>query len=261
MTIYHGHSQMNNILPYYTVPLNCDDENITLLQIDMCNSLRNYNYLLHDNISGCTVAIDPMDADAILAVLNDKNWSLDYILSTHHHLDHTGGNAKLLEKTDCKVVGYSGDAKRIPNINILCDVDNPPDSFPNYKIEIMTLFGHTIGHIAYYFPSLQLVFSGDVMFSMGCGRIFEGSMQQGYDSLQKLAALPEQTLVAGAHEYTASNGQFACSLEPNNQELKLRMKQVKELRNKKLPTVPSTIKVEKPQTHSYVVIAMKLEKH
>lgn len=218
-----------------------------LYQIDMENPLRNYNYILHDKQANTTTAIDPTDGDVTIAVLDELGLSLDRILSTHHHFDHVGGNETLKAHYGCDIVGFVNDAHRIPGIDITLEESQRSklSEHSSIETEVIDVSGHTIGHIAYYCAELKLVFSGDALFSMGCGRIFEGTAEMTHNSLQKLAALPDDTLCCMAHEYTAANAKFALSLEPSNDNLVARIQHVKTLRANNNPTVPVLLGIEK----------------
>lgn len=203
----------------------------------------NYIFLLHEKEAGITAAVDPAEAAPVLQCLSAKSVPLTYILNTHHHWDHVGGNIRLKQETGCHIVGYSQDAARIPGIDIQLN-DNDHFSFGNETVNVITLPGHTIGHIAYFFPESKALFCGDTLFSLGCGRLFEGTPEQMLHSLTKLAQLPGDTHVYCAHEYTQSNAEFALTLEPNNLALQQRYAQIRELRKNGQPTIPSTIALE-----------------
>jgi len=210
----------------------------------------NYGYLLHDHITRVTACIDTPDVAAIETALAANGWKLTHILNTHHHYDHAGGNLELKEKTRAIVVGPHADAARIPGIDIrLSDQDDY--YFGKHKAVIYETPGHTIGHVVYYFAAAGIVFVGDTLFSMGCGRLFEGTPEQMWHSLQKLLALPDETLVYCAHEYTQSNARFALTLEPHNNALVERAAQVAKLRAANLPTVPTTMGLER-QTNPFL---------
>lgn len=204
----------------------------------------NYGYLIHDPDAGLTASIDTPDAAAIEAVLAERGWHLDYILNTHHHFDHAGGNLALKAKTGCMIVGSRSDAARIPGIDIQVGEGDTFD-FGSHRARILETSGHTLGHICYVFDADRAAFVGDTLFSMGCGRLFEGTPQQMWDSLQKLMRLPDDVRVYCAHEYTQSNGRFAVTMEPQNAALAARIREVAALRAAGRPTVPSTIGVEK----------------
>jgi hydroxyacylglutathione hydrolase len=208
-----------------------------LHMIDVGNSLKNYIYLLHCTQTGITAAIDPTEAEAVLAALAERGWQLDVILTTHHHNDHVGGNAELKERTGCTIIGSAADATRIPAIDVGLR-EGETLRLGALEGQVMEVSGHTLGHIAYYFPYQELLFSGDVLFSMGCGRLFEGTPTQMVDALAKITALPDETWICAAHEYTAENGRFAVSVEGGNAALVARVAEVVRLRDAGLPTVP-----------------------
>ena len=197
----------------------------------------NYIYILRDKSTDTTAVVDPSIAEPVQQFLHKKNWNLDFILNTHHHWDHTGGNKALKKEWKCKVVGFSQDAHRIPGIDIHL---NQGDTFPfgSTSYKVLFLPGHTIGHIAFWFSNEKKLFCGDTLFAMGCGRLFEGSYKQMFDSLSKIKKLPKDTEVYCAHEYTEKNGQFALTVDPQNQSVKQRMKQVIAQRKLKKSTIP-----------------------
>lgn len=211
---------------------------LKILQISVLTD--NYIYLIHDFDSQQTAVVDPAIAEPVLGALKKQGWQLNYIFNTHHHSDHVGGNLELKARTGCKVVAAKKDSHRIPCIDITVQEG---DSFQlgDHQIKIIETAGHTSGHIVYYFVEDDLLFCGDTLFVMGCGRLFEGTAQQMWQSLQKLKQLPESTKVYCAHEYSLSNGRFALSVEADNQALQNRMANIKQLRADNLPTVPSTI--------------------
>ncbi len=218
---------------------------MTALQIHQIPCLQdNYGYLVHDPEAGLTASIDTPDAAAIQQALADRGWHLDYILNTHHHADHAGGNLVLKAKTGCVIVGSRGDAARIPGIDILVS-EGDHFALGTHRARILETSGHTVGHICYVFDDDRVAFVGDTLFSMGCGRLFEGTPAQMWNSLQKLMDLPDDMRVYCAHEYTASNGRFAVTIEPRNAALAARVAEVAALRAASRPTVPSTIGLEK----------------
>ncbi len=204
----------------------------------------NYITLAHEPVSGATAAIDPAVAAPVLERLKAKGWTLTHILNTHHHGDHTGGNMDLIRHTGCTVVGSAKDSERIPGISVEV---GEGDTFLLGGVAVMALEtpGHTSGHVAFWFPDSHVLFAGDCLFSLGCGRLFEGTPEEMWASLKKLRELPPDTLVYCAHEYTASNGRFARMVERDNQALLIRLEQVEALRAKGLPTVPTTIADER----------------
>lgn len=203
----------------------------------------NYIYLLHDPVSQETAVIDPAFAQPVLNVLEKKGWRLTYILNTHHHSDHVGGNLQLKQKTGCKIIAAQADWDRIPGIDQGVN-DGDAISFGRHKANVISTPGHTRAHIVYHFAEDNILFCGDTLFVMGCGRLFEGTAEQLWHSLQKLKGLPKETLVYCTHEYTQTNGRFALTVEPENQLLRQRMIEVNRLRSNNQPTVPTTISEE-----------------
>lgn len=204
----------------------------------------NYGYLIHDAESQLTAAIDTPEIEPLNAALKQLNWKLTHIFNTHHHFDHAGGNLALKTQWQCQIIGSKTDADRIPGIDILVG-DGDGFDFGGHKVEVIDVSGHTLGHIAYYFPDDTVLFSGDALFALGCGRLFEGTPAQMWQSLQKLLTLPDETLVYCAHEYTQSNARFALSVEPQNDQLQQRSREIDTLRAAGQPTVPSTLGLEK----------------
>lgn len=200
----------------------------------------NYIYLIHDLDSKQTAVVDPAVAEPVMNTLQKQGWQLHYIFNTHHHNDHVGGNLQLKAETGCKIISAEHDRHRIPGIDTAIK-EGDVFQLGRHQITIIETGGHTSGHIVYYFADDDLLFCGDTLFVMGCGRLFEGTAQQLWESLQKLKKLPETTKVYCAHEYSLNNGRFALSVEPDNQALQSRMVQIKQLRADNLPTVPSTI--------------------
>jgi hydroxyacylglutathione hydrolase len=203
----------------------------------------NYIYLIHDPFSSETAVIDPALAQPVLDVLQDKGWQLTYIFNTHHHSDHIGGNLPIKQQTGCKVIAAQADSVRIPGIDVGVN-EGDVVSLGNHKANIISTPGHTRAHIIYHFKEDNLLFCGDTLFVMGCGRLFEGTAEQLWHSLQKLKVLPNATQVYCAHEYTQTNGRFALTVEPNNLQLQQRMLEVNRLRGNNQPTIPTTIAKE-----------------
>jgi len=215
------------------------------LQVHMFGALSdNYCYLIHDPVTGKTGVIDTPEVAPIEKALAETSWTLDFILNTHHHDDHAGGNLALKKKTGCTIVGPRADAARIPGIDIELG-DGDTFELGSRTATVYDTPGHTSGHIVYHFADDGIAFTGDTLFSMGCGRLFEGTPEQMWTSLQKLLAWPDDTLVYCAHEYTQSNAAFAMSVEPDNAQLIERSRQVDELRQQDKPTIPSTIGLER----------------
>ncbi|KAG6546225.1 hypothetical protein Mapa_012263 [Marchantia paleacea] len=210
------------------------------LQIELVPCLRdNYAYLLHDMSSGVTGIVDPGEVGPVIRALEATGYSLDFIFNTHHHADHTGGNLGLKKKYNAKVVGPKVDKDRIPGIDI--PLSDETWKFGNHEYRAIFTPGHTVGHVCYYFPEAKAVFTGDTLFSVGCGRVFEGTMDQMWSSLSTLSLLPEDTRAFVGHEYTASNIRFAVTIEPHNEDLLSHRQLVEQLRQKGQPTIPTTI--------------------
>ncbi|MGZ5011417.1 MAG: hydroxyacylglutathione hydrolase [Methylobacter sp.] len=214
---------------------------LTILTLPVLND--NYIYLLHDSVSDETAVVDPAVAQPVLEVLNQKGWPLTYILNTHHHADHVGGNLELKQKTGCTVIAPLSDQQRIPGIDRgVADCDMI--MLGKRTAKVVSTPGHTSGHVVYHFAGDNLLFCGDTLFVMGCGRLFEGTAEQMWHSLQKLKALPASTQIYCAHEYTQANGRFALTVEPDNLQLQQRMEIINQLTANHQPTVPSTIEQE-----------------
>ncbi|KAG8369476.1 hypothetical protein BUALT_Bualt14G0017700 [Buddleja alternifolia] len=218
---------------------------LSSLQVELVPCLQdNYAYLLHDVDTGTVGVVDPSEAVPIIAALNRKNWNLNYILNTHHHHDHTGGNMDLKERYGAKVIGSGLDKERIPGIDIALN-DGDKWMFASHEVLVMATPGHTRGHISFYFPRSKSIFTGDTLFSLSCGKLFEGTPQQMLSSLGKITSLPDDTSVYCGHEYTLSNSKFALSIEPGNEELQSYATHVAHLRNKGFPTIPTLLRKEK----------------
>ena len=203
----------------------------------------NYAYLVHDAASGQTAVIDVPDAAPIMAALQARDWQLSDILITHHHDDHISGVETLRTATGAMVLGAAADAHRLPPLDYALTEDASFAIGPE-KVRVIDVPGHTLGHIAFHFPQSGYAFTADSLMSGGCGRLFEGTPAQMHASLQKLAALPPDTLICSGHEYTASNLRFAATLEPGNPQLISRIERVTDQRAKGLPTVPVTLQTE-----------------
>lgn len=204
----------------------------------------NYGFLLHDPVTGLTATIDTPDADEISRQADSRGWQLSHIFNTHHHADHAGGNLALKSRYQCRVIGPANDADRIPGIDEgVADGDRL--DFGGHSVAVTETPGHTTGHIVYFVPDAGAAFVGDTLFAMGCGRLFEGTPEQMWNSLQRLMAWPDQTRLYCAHEYTLANAQFALTVEPGNEALRQRAAEVKLLRDNDQPTVPTTLALEK----------------
>ncbi len=203
----------------------------------------NYIYLIHDALSGDTAVVDPALAGPVLDTLKEKGWRLTHILNTHHHFDHVGGNLQLKEATGCRIYASRSDRQRIPGIDV-CLAEGDSIHLGQNQATILETPGHTLGHIVYYFAEQAALFCGDTLFVMGCGRLFEGSAEQMWQSLAKLKQLPAHCKVYCAHEYTQNNGRFALTVDPDNTALQTLMRQIDQERSQNRPTVPSTLKQE-----------------
>jgi len=203
----------------------------------------NYSYLVIDEESNIACVVDPSEADPIIEYLENTQIKLKFILNTHHHYDHVGGNKKLKEKYGASVVGYERDKERIPGIDILVK-DQETWIHKNFEAKIIHIPGHTHGHICFYFYKDESIFTGDTLFSLGCGKIFEGTHSQMFDSLMKLKELPKSTKVFCGHEYTLQNSKFCMVHDENNKNLKAKINDIKIKLKAGLSTIPSTIKDE-----------------
>ncbi len=214
------------------------------LQIETIPCLSdNYAYLAHDPDTGQTALVDVPEAGPILAALERNDWDLSHVLITHHHDDHTGGLAEVLENAPAKVIGAAADAHRLPPLDIAVE-DGDTIIIGNATGHVIDVSGHTVGHIAFHFPESKAVFTADSLMALGCGRVFEGTMDQMWDSLSKLAALPPETTVYSGHEYTQANAKFALTVDPDNPALTSRAAAVDAAREKGHPTVPSKLSEE-----------------
>ena len=200
----------------------------------------NYSYLIHEQKTNTVVIVDPSEFEPCYEIIKNKYKKLDYILNTHHHYDHVGGNEDLKKKYNSKVLGFENDKNRIPQIDTVLK-DNQEFKIGTLNFTTIFIPGHTRGHVAFYFKKERVVFSGDTLFSLGCGRVFEGTYKQMFQSLNKLKNLPGETKVYCGHEYTFKNLEFCLKFNPNNDFLKKKKDDIKlSLKNKK-PTIPSTI--------------------
>ena len=203
----------------------------------------NYSYLIIDETNNTACVVDPSEALPIIDFISNKNINLKYILNTHHHFDHIGGNKDLKKKYNLSVVGFKGDKNRIPEIDILVE-DNEIWKADNFEARIFHIPGHTNGHISFFFHKDKFVFTGDTLFSLGCGRIFEGTYQEMFNSLDKIKNLPKDTKVYCGHEYTLQNSKFCIKHDSNNLNLKKKISKINNKIKNNLPTVPSTMKEE-----------------
>lgn len=203
----------------------------------------NYGVLVHDAASGATASIDAPETAAVRAALDETGWSLTHILTTHHHPDHVAGNEELKGETGCEIVGPAAEAARIPGIDRQVR-GGDTFSWAGHRVEVIDTPGHTSGHIAFHMPEHDLLFAGDTLFAMGCGRLFEGTPDEMWGSLSRLMQLPQDTTVYAGHEYTLSNARFAVTVDPDNAALRERLAEVERLRAENRSTLPTTIRDE-----------------
>jgi hydroxyacylglutathione hydrolase len=203
----------------------------------------NFGVLIHDPEANLTASIDAPEADKVTAALAEKGWKLTHILTTHHHADHTGGNAQLKAATGCRIIGPRNEAAKVPGIDEKVG-EGDTVQFGGHRVEVLDTPGHTAGHITYAIPSAKVAFVGDTLFAIGCGRVIEGTPQMMWDSLKKLMALPRDTSVYCGHEYTQANARFALTIEPDSAALQKRAKEVDVMRAAGKATLPTTIGME-----------------
>lgn len=204
----------------------------------------NYGFLIHDPKSLETACIDTPEASKINQALMTQGWKLTDIWNTHHHMDHVGGNLELKQKHKARITGATSDEKRIPAMDRGVK-DGDVITLGDHDIHIFETPGHTKNHIIYYAPSAKACFVGDTLFALGCGRLFEGTPAQMFESLSRICALPDETALYCAHEYTLSNAAFAKTIEPANQDLLDYIEIAKAKRAKNIPTVPTHVASEK----------------
>jgi hydroxyacylglutathione hydrolase len=203
----------------------------------------NYVWLVHEAQSGETVAVDPSVADPVLAAAATRGWRITQVWNTHWHPDHTGGNDRIRDSTGCTITGPA-EAERVSRMDrIVAGGDRA--RIGAIEAELIDIPAHTAGHVAFHLPAEATVFTGDTLFAMGCGRLFEGDAGQMYANLQRLAALPPETRVYCGHEYTLANGLFALTVEPGNEALARRVADVRAARERGEPTLPTTIALER----------------
>ena len=214
------------------------------MKIEIIKCLQdNFSYLIIDEKTQKACVVDPSEAAPIINFLNNKKLSLKYILNTHHHYDHVGGNSELKKKYNSCVVGFKGDKDRIPEIDILLE-DNQIWKKDNFEAKIYHIPGHTLGHIAFHFFKEKKIFTGDTLFSLGCGRLFEGSYEQMFNSLKRIKQLPKDTEIYCGHEYTLQNSNFCIANDPENLKLKEKILRIKKNLQNNLPTIPSSLEDE-----------------
>ena len=204
----------------------------------------NYVWLVHDPTSGETLAIDPSEGEPVLAAARERGWTISQIWNTHWHPDHTGGNAAIKAATGARVTGPAAEAAKIPTLDATVG-EGDTVRLGDHVAMVWETPAHTAGHISFYFADDGAIFVGDTLFAMGCGRLFEGNAAQMFANMQRFAALPDDTLVYGAHEYTLSNGRFAAAAEPDNRAIAERLAAVEAARGAGEATLPTTIALER----------------
>ena len=214
------------------------------MKVEIINCLQdNFSYLIIDEKTQIACVVDPSEAKPIIDFVESNNINLKYILNTHHHYDHVGGNSELKKKYNSCVIGFKGDRDRIPEIDILLE-DNQVWKKDKFEAKIYHIPGHTTGHIAFYFFKEKKIFTGDTLFSLGCGRIFEGTYEEMFNSLKKIKTLPKDTKIYFGHEYTLQNSNFCIAYDSENLQLKNKIIQIKENLKNGLPTVPTILEDE-----------------
>ena len=203
----------------------------------------NYAWLINDPVSDRTVVVDPGEAEPVLDAARENGWTVAEVWTTHWHPDHVGGN-QAMKKAGARILGPAGEADKIPTLDVLLN-DDDVISLGNHDVKILSVPGHTQGHLAFYFSEDGVVFTGDTLFAMGCGRLFEGTAEDMFANMQRYAAMPDETRVYCGHEYTVSNGRFALVAEPDNQAVAARMEKVVLARAHGESTVPTTIGQER----------------
>ena len=203
----------------------------------------NYSYIIIDESNNNACVVDPGESFPIIDFLESNGLKLKYILNTHHHYDHINGNLELKKKYGSKIVAFEKDKNRIPKIDIFVR-DNEIWKADNFEAKIYHTPGHTRGHIAFHFFNEKKIFTGDTLFSLGCGRIFEGTFKEMFNSLSKFKKLPKETEIYCGHEYTLQNSDFCVKYDPENSKLKNKIKKIKKKLNDNLPTVPTVLSEE-----------------
>ena len=213
-----------------------------MIKVEIVNCLKdNFSYIIHNNDEA--IVIDPSESRPIDQLLEKLKLKLKYILNTHHHFDHVDGNLSLKEKYNCKIVGFEDDSKKIPGIDI-CLKNEEIFSEKNFKFKVYHTPGHTLGHICYHFFEEKKLFTGDTLFSLSCGRLFEGTYEDMYKSLSLIKAFDKNTLIYFGHEYTVSNSKFCINYDPDNENLKKKILEIGKNIKAGIPTTPSLLKDE-----------------
>ena len=221
------------------------------MKIEIIKCLQdNYCYLIIDEINKNACVVDPGESIPIINFVENNNINLKYILNTHHHYDHIGGNLELKSKYGSKIVAFKDDKDRIPEIDVFVE-DDQIWKANNFEAKIYHTPGHTSGHIAFYFFNEKKIFTGDTLFSLGCGRIFEGTFEQMFNSLCKIKELPKETEIYCGHEYTLQNSNFCIQQDPENTKLKNKIIKIKKKLENGLPTIP-TILGEEIETNIFL---------
>ena len=202
----------------------------------------NYSYIIHEKETNTVSIVDPSEFEACDKSIN-KYKKLDFILNTHHHIDHVGANIELKKKYKSKILGSDSDKDRIPGIDIFLK-DNQKQKIGNLEFKVIFTPGHTKGHIVYFFNKEKIAFTGDTLFSLGCGRVFEGTYEEMYNSLKKIKSLPLDTKIYCGHEYTKSNLNFCSAYDSRNSLLKKKEIDIQKKLNSNQPTIPSTLEQE-----------------
>ena len=214
------------------------------MRIEILKCLQdNYSYLIIDETNKNACVVDPGESIPIINFVENNNIKLKYILNTHHHYDHIGGNLELKEKYGSKIVAFKDDKSRIPEIDVLVQ-NNQIWKADNFEAKIYHTPGHTSGHIVFYFFNEKKIFTGDTLFSLGCGRIFEGTYKEMFNSLNKIKKLPKETKIYCGHEYTLQNSNFCIQQDPKNSKLKDKIIKIKKKLENGLPTLPTILSEE-----------------
>lgn len=204
----------------------------------------NYSYLVHDTESGLTAVVDPAEPEPVLNALSKRGWTLTHLLNTHHHGDHVSGNHLLKRATHCRIYGPSHPGEPIPDLDVAIG-EGDRIEWGRHAIEVLAVPGHTQGHVAFWLDETHILFCGDTLFAMGCGRLLGGTAEQLWMSLDRLRRLPDDSLIYCAHEYTEANGRFALTIEPGNSALQVRMQAVAATREQGLSTLPTRLDQER----------------